>query len=76
MLESIKNTWKNKPAIIILSAVLVLVIILLLAVIVYRGIVSRGGGGTPQVAGNVTQTAEAAGTMAAQAAEETPATPT
>ncbi len=41
-MDSIKNTWKNKPGIIIVSVLLVLAVIMLISVLFVRGIISRG----------------------------------
>jgi len=41
-MDSIKNTWKNKPGIIIISVLLVLAVIMLISVLFVRGIISRG----------------------------------
>jgi len=45
-MDNIRNTWKNKPGVIILSALLVLVILALLAVLFVRGVVFRAGSRT------------------------------
>lgn len=52
-MDNIRNTWKNKPGVIILSVLLVLVIIMLLAVLLVRGIIvkneSQSSAGAPVV---------------------------
>lgn len=41
-MDSIKNTWKNKPGIIIISVLLILAVIMLISVLLVRGIIFKG----------------------------------
>ncbi len=54
-MDNIRNTWKNKPGVIILSALLILVIFVLLAVLFVRGVLSRTGTRTVAEVPAVTQ---------------------
>ncbi len=45
-MDNIRNTWKNKPGVILLSALLILVILVLLAVLFVRGVLSRSASRT------------------------------
>lgn len=40
-MDNVRNTWKNKPGVIILSVLLILVILMLLAVLLVRGIINK-----------------------------------
>ena len=40
-MNNIRNTWKNKPGVVILSVLLILVILMLLAVLLVRGVINK-----------------------------------
>lgn len=55
-MDNVRNTWKNKPGVIILSALLILVILVLLVVLFVRGVLSRNSTRTVGEVPAVTQT--------------------